>query len=150
MPGNAPKVKLDATRALGAEIVLVGPAADERMHKAEAMERELGLVQVPPYNDEKIIAGQGTVGLEILEDMPDVELVLVPVGGGGLASGISTAIKETNPKVKIIGVEPEFAADAQASLRAGKIQSISSESALRTAADGLRSQSVGEINFEHI
>ncbi len=150
MPGSAPKVKLEATKALGAEIVLVGPASEERIRKAEELEKERGLVPVPPYNDEKIIAGQGTVGLEILEDLADVDLVLAPVGGGGLISGISTAIKESNPKAKVIGVEPEFAADAQASLRSGKIQSISGESALRTAADGLRSQSIGEINFEHI
>ena len=150
MPNVAPKVKLDATRALGAEVVLVGPASEERIQKAEELEKERGLVPVPPYNDEKIIAGQGTGGLEILEDMPDVELVLVPIGGGGFISGIATAIKESGSKAKVIGVEPEFAADAQASLRSGKIQSISGESALRTAADGLRSQSIGEINFEHI
>jgi len=150
MPNVAPKVKLDATRALGAEVVLVGPASEERIQKAEELEKERGLVPVPPYADEKIIAGQGTAGLEILEDMPDVELVLVPVGGGGFISGIATAIKESGSKAKVIGVEPEFAADAQASLRSGKIQSISGESALRTAADGLRSQSIGEINFEHI
>lgn len=150
MPKTAPKVKLDATQALGAEIVLVGPASEERIKRAEELERERGLVPVPPYNDEKIIAGQGTIGLEILDDMADVELVLAPVGGGGLISGIATAIKESNPRAKVIGVEPEFAADAQASLRSGKIQSISGESAARTAADGLRSQSIGEINFEHI
>lgn len=150
MPNIAPKVKLDATRALGAEVVLVGPASEDRIKKAEELEKERGLVPVPPYNDEKIIAGQGTAGLEILEDMPDVELVLVPIGGGGFISGIATAIKESNPKARIIGVEPEFAADAQASLRSGKIQSISGESAARTMADGLRSQSIGEINFEHI
>jgi threonine dehydratase len=105
---------------------------------------------VPPYNDEKIIAGQGTIGLEILDDLSDVDLVLAPIGGGGLISGTATAIKESNPKAKVIGVEPEFAADAQTSLRSGKIQSVSGEAAARTAADGLRSQSVGEINFEHI
>src|SRR5215467_8423102 len=127
MPRTAPQVKLEATRALGAEVVLVGPASEERIHKAEELERECGLVPVPPYNDEKIIAGQGTIGLEIFEDMADVELVLVPIGGGGLISGIATAIKESNPKAKVIGVEPEFAADAQASLRSGKIQSISGE-----------------------
>jgi threonine dehydratase len=150
MPNVAPKVKLDATRALGAEVVLVGPASEDRIKKAEELEKERGLVPVPPYNDEKIIAGQGTAGLEILEDMPDVGLVLVPIGGGGFISGVATAIKESGSKAKIIGVEPEFAADAQASLRSGKIQSISGESAARTAADGLRSQSIGEINFEHI
>jgi threonine dehydratase len=150
MPSTAPKVKLDATRALGAEIVLVGSASEDRIKKAEELEHERGFVAVPPYADEKIIAGQGTIGLEILEDMTDVDLILAPVGGGGLISGVATAIKESNTKAKIIGVEPAFAADAQASLRSGKIQSISGESALRTAADGLRSQSIGEINFEHI
>jgi threonine dehydratase len=150
MPESAPKVKLEATRGLGAEIVLVGPASEERIRKAEELEKERGLVPVPPYNDEKIIAGQGTIGMEILEDLAGVDLILAPVGGGGLISGISTAVKESNPKARVIGVEPEFAADAQASLRSGKIQSISGESALRTAADGLRSQSIGEINFEHI
>src|SRR5262252_6926035 len=150
MPSTAPRVKMDATRALGAEIVLVGPASNDRIAKAEELERERKLVPVPPYNDEKIIAGQGTIGLEILEDLPDVEVVLVPVGGGGLISGIATAIKESRPQAKIIGVEPEFAADAQASLRSGKIQSVSAESASRTLADGLRSQSIGPINFEHI
>jgi threonine dehydratase len=150
MPLTAPKVKMEATQGLGAEIVLVGPASDERIAKAEELEQERGLIPVPPYNDEKIIAGQGTIGLEILEDLPDVELVVVPVGGGGLISGIATAIKESRPQAKVIGVEPEFAADAQATLRTGKIQSISGESALRTMADGLRSQSIGPINFDHI
>lgn len=150
MPRTAPKIKMEATRALGAEIVEVGPAGNDRIAKAQELERERKLVPVPPYNDEKIIAGQGTIGLEILEDLPDVELVLVPVGGGGLISGVATAIKESKPNAKIIGVEPEFAADAQASLRSGTIQSISGESAARTLADGLRSQSIGAINFEHI
>ncbi|HEY6971834.1 MAG TPA: threonine/serine dehydratase [Candidatus Angelobacter sp.] len=150
MPSTAPKVKMEATRALGAEIVLVGPASNDRIARAEELERERKLVPVPPYNDEKIIAGQGTIGLEILEDLPDIEVVLVPVGGGGLISGIATAVKESRPQAKVIGVEPEFAADAQASLRSGKIQSVSGESALRTMADGLRSQSIGPINFEHI
>ncbi|HEY6352251.1 MAG TPA: threonine/serine dehydratase [Candidatus Angelobacter sp.] len=150
MPSTAPKVKMEATRALGAEIVMVGPAGNDRIAKAEQLERERKLAPVPPYNDQKIIAGQGTIGLEILEDLPDVEVVLVPIGGGGLISGIATAIKESRPAAKIIGVEPEFAADAQASLRAGQIQSISGESAMRTLADGLRSQSIGPINFEHI
>ena len=150
MPKTAPKVKLDATQALGADVVLVGPASEDRIKRAEELEHERGLVAVPPYNDEKIIAGQGTIGLEILDDMADVDLVLAPIGGGGLISGIATAIKESNSKAKVIGVEPEFAADAQASLRSGKIQSISGESAARTAADGLRSQSIGEINFKHI
>jgi threonine dehydratase len=150
MPRTAPQIKLDSTRAMGAEIVQVGPASEERIKRAEELEHERGLVPVPPYSDEKIIAGQGTIGLEILEDVADLQLVLVPIGGGGLISGVATAIKESRPGVKIIGVEPEFAADAQASLRTGKIQSVSGEAAARTLADGLRSQSVGTINFEHI
>ena len=87
MPRNAPKIKVDSTAALGAEIVTVGPASSERLKKAEELAREHGYAIVPPYNDEQIIAGQGTVGLEILKDCPDVDLVLVPVGGGGLISG---------------------------------------------------------------
>jgi len=150
MPANAPKNKLEATAALGAEIVTVGPSSEERRLRAEELAAEHGYAIVPPYNDEKIIAGQGTVGLEILEDMLEVETVLVPVGGGGLISGISAAIKLRNPKVKVIGVEPELAADAQASLRAGRIVSFPAEQVARTLADGLRTQSIGAINFEHI
>ncbi len=160
MPGNAPRNKLDATAALGAEIVTVGPGSEERRLRAEQLAAEHGYVIVPPYNDEKIIAGQGTVGLEILEDfrnedLPNVETVLVPVGGGGLISGISAAIKLSNtelnhPQVKVIGVEPALASDAQASLRAGRIVSSPAEQVSQTLADGLRAQSIGAINFEHI
>ncbi len=163
MPGNAPKNKLDATAALGAEIVAVGPSSEERRLRAEQLAAEHGYAIVPPYSDEKIIAGQGTVGLEILEDLPNVETVLVPVGGGGLISGISAAIKLSNtfshlqlgpklvqPRVKVIGVEPELASDARASLRAGRIVSAPAEQVSQTLADGLRTTSIGAINFEHI
>jgi threonine dehydratase len=150
MPGNAPKNKLEATAALGAEVVTVGPGSEERRLRAEQLAAEYGYVVAPPYNDEKIIAGQGTVGLEILEDLPEVETVLVPVGGGGLISGVSAAIKLTNPAIKMIGVEPELAADAQASLRAGHIVSFPAGEVSQTLADGLRTQSIGEINFEHM
>jgi len=150
MPGTAPKNKLEATAALGAEIVIVGPSSEERRLRAEQLAGEHGYVIVPPYNDEKIIAGQGTVALEILEDLPEVETVLVPVGGGGLISGVSAAIKLSHPKIKVIGVEPELAADAQASLRAGHIVAWPPEQVSRTIADGLRAQSIGAINFEHI
>src|SRR5208282_3953565 len=121
MPSNAPAVKRDATAAMGAEIVTVGPGSAERQLKAEELAARNGYVIVPPYNDEKIIAGQATMGLEILEDLPDVEMVLAPVGGGGMLSGLATAIKLSKPSAKVIGVEPELAADAQASLRSGKI-----------------------------
>jgi len=150
MPRNAPKVKLDATAALGAEIVLVGPSGVERQIKAEELAAEHGYIIVPPYDDEKIIAGQGTAGLEIVEDLPDVDLVLVPIGGGGLISGVATAIKSLRPEAKVIGVEPEIAGDAQASFRAGHIVKFPPEKVLSTIADGLRSQYVGDLTFEHI
>src|SRR2546425_5737385 len=150
MPTNAPLIKREATTSMGAEIVTVGPGSAERQAKAEELAAQHGYVIVPPYNDEKIIAGQGTMGLEILEDLPEVETVLVPVGGGGMISGIATAIKLRKPSVKVVGVEPELAADAQASLRSGKIVSFAAEQVTRTMADGLRTQSVGAINFEHI
>jgi len=150
MPANAPAIKREATAKLGAEIVLVGPGSDERKAKAEELAARHGYAIVPPYADEKIIAGQGTIGLEVLEDLPEVEAVFSPVGGGGLISGVAAAIKLTNPQVKVIGVEPELAADAQASLRAGKIVQFPAEQVSRTIADGLRTQSVGAINFEHI
>src|SRR5207244_9626739 len=105
---------------------------------------------VPPYNDEKIIAGQGTMGLEILEDVPGVETVLVPVGGGGMISGVAAAVKLSRPSMKVIGVEPALAADAQASFRAGRIANFAAEEVTQTMADGLRTQSIGPINFEHI
>jgi len=150
MPSNAPAIKREATASLGAEIVLVGPGSLERQIRAEELSAQYGYVIVPPFNDEKIVAGQGTMGLEILEDLPEVETVLVPVGGGGMLSGVATAIKLSKPGVRVIGVEPELAADAQASLRAGKIVQSTAEQASQTIADGLRTQSIGNINFEHI
>jgi len=150
MPNNAPAIKREATAALGPDIVLVGPGSTERQLKAEELAAEHGYIIVPPYNDEHIIAGQGTIGLEILEDMPDVETVLTPVGGGGLISGVAAAIKMTNPKVNVFGVEPELAADAQASLRTGKIVQFPADQVTRTLADGLRTQSIGPINFDHM
>jgi threonine dehydratase len=150
MPRTAPAIKRDATEALGAEVVYVGPSGVERMAKAEELAAKHGYVMIPPYDDEQIIAGQGTVGLEIIEDLPDVDLVLVPVGGGGLISGISTVIKSLKPDAKVIGVEPELASDAQASLRAGQIVKLPAEQVLSTSADGLRSMYIGTITFEHI
>jgi len=150
MPRNAPAIKRDATAALGAEIVFVGPSGVERQVKAEELAAEHGYVIVPPYDDEKIIAGQGTAGLEILEDLPEVELVLVPIGGGGLISGMSTAVKLSKPNTKVVGVEPEMAADAQASLRTGEIVKFPADQVLQTCADGLRAQYVGTLTFEHI
>jgi threonine dehydratase len=150
MPGNAPSVKRQATAALGAKIVTVGPGSLERQQKAEELAREFGYAMVPPYNDHQIIAGQGTIGLEILADLPAVETVIVPVGGGGMISGVAAAIKLSNPTIKVIGAEPTLAADAQASLRSGMLTQLPADQVTRTMADGLRTQSVGPINFEHI
>ena len=150
VPNDIPKIKLAATKSYGADVVMVGPASAERIAAAEKLAAEHGWVPVPPYNDEKIIAGQGTIGLELLEDLSDLDLVLAPVSGGGLISGIAAAIKQSKPSVKVIGVEPELAADAQASLRAGKRVTFPAEQVLRTIADGLRTSPVGEIPFAHI
>jgi len=150
MPGNAPAIKLEATAALGAEIVKVGPGSTERQLKAEELAAQHGYAIVPPYNDENIIAGQGTMGLEILEALPEVETVLVPVGGGGMISGIAAAIKLSKFSVNVIGIEPELAADAQASFRSARLVDFPPEQVTQTIADGLRTQSIGPINFEHI
>jgi threonine dehydratase len=150
MPSNAPEVKKRATAALGAEIVEVGPASSDRKQKAEELEAQHGYVMIPPYDDEQIIAGQGTCGLEILEDLPDVDLVLSPVSGGGLLSGIATAIKHVRSDVRVIGVEPELAADAQESFRSGHLVTWPADMTTRTICDGLRTQSLGERNYDHI
>ncbi len=150
MPSNAPEVKKQATAALGAEIIEVGPASSDRKLKAEELEAKFGYVMIPPYDDPQIIAGQGTCGLEILEDLPDVDLVLSPVSGGGLLSGVAAAIKHLKPEVRVLGIEPELAADAQESFRGGKLVSWPAEMTTRTLCDGLRTQSLGELNFLHV
>jgi threonine dehydratase len=150
MPSNAPAIKRAATLALGAEVVDVGVASSERLAMAEKLVREHGYVVVPPYDDEQIIAGQATCGLEIVEAIPNVDLVLSPVSGGGLLSGIATAVKLLNPKAKVFGVEPELAGDTAESFRTGKIVTWDAELTSRTIADGLRTQSVGVRNFAHI
>lgn len=150
MPSNAPAIKRAATLALGAEIVAVGMASSERLAKAEELVREHGYVVIPPYDDEQIIAGQGTCGLEIVEQLPDVDLVLSPVSGGGLLSGVAAAVKQGRPEAKVFGVEPELAGDTAESYRTGKIVTWPAEMTSRTIADGLRTQSVGVRNFAHI
>ena len=122
MPSNAPAIKRRRVEADGAEIVTVGPASERAEARwRERARRERGLVFVPPYDDDRIIAGQGTVGLEIAEDVPDLAAVLIPIGGGGLASGVAVAVRALHPGARIIGVEPELAADARQSLREGRI-----------------------------
>jgi len=111
---------------------------------------ERGLILIPPYDDDRIIAGQGTVGLEIAEDVPDLAAVLVPIGGGGLASGVAVAIRALHPGARIVGVEPELAADAAESLRAGRIVRWEGVLTSRTIADGTRSQSIGRRPFAHL
>jgi threonine dehydratase len=150
MPGSASKLKMKRTAELGAEIVRVGAGSEERRARAEELATERGYALVPPYNDEALIAGQGTIGLEILQDLPDVETVLVPVGGGGLVSGVAAALKLSRPELRVIGVEPELAADAQASLRSGRIVEFPAKQVGRTIADGLRTQHLGDITFAHI
>jgi threonine dehydratase len=150
MPRGAPQVKLAATAAFGAEVVLVGDDSAERARKAEELAAEHGYFPVPPYDDETLIAGQGTVGLEILKDLPNVETVLVPVSGGGLISGVGAALKLNRPEVRVIGVEPELAADARASLKSGRLVEFPAEQVGRTIADGLRVRKLGNVPFEHV
>jgi threonine dehydratase len=150
MPSNAPAIKRAATLALGAEIVDVGVASSERLAVAEELVRKHGYVVIPPYDDEQIIAGQGTCGLEIVEELPDVDLVVSPVSGGGLLSGVATAVKRLHPNAKVFGVEPELAGDTAESFRTGNIVTWPAEATSRTIADGLRTQSVGVRNFAHI
>lgn len=150
MPAAASRAKLTGTRELGAEIVEVGEGSGERKARAEELAAEYGYALVPPYDDEALVAGQGTAGLEVMDDLPGVETVLVPVGGGGLISGMAAAIKLDNPGVRVIGVEPALASDARMSLKSGEIVELSPEEAGRTVADGLRTQRLGEITFAHI
>ncbi len=150
MPTNAPANKIAATRGYGAEVVLYDPDTESREEVAARLMDTNPYILVPPFNDPYVIAGQGTIGLEIFEDLPDVELVLVPVGGGGLLSGVATALKSLKPDVKIVGVEPELAADAQSSFRSGQIVTITPAEANRTIADGTRTQHVGDLTLAHI
>ncbi|MEV4107239.1 threonine/serine dehydratase [Nonomuraea sp. NPDC049695] len=147
VPEGAPKVKLAAIEGWGAETVIV--PVEQREVVAEKLARERGLTLVPPYDHPVVIAGQGTVGLEIVEDFPDVEVVLVPVGGGGLASGVGTAVKALRPETKVIGVEPELAADAAESLAAGHPVEWGPARTFRTMADGLRT-GLSELTFAHL
>jgi len=150
MPSDAPIIKRDRVAADGAEIVTVGTSSDERQRVAETIATERGLSIIPPYDDDRIIAGQGTVGLELVEDLPDLAVVLVPVGGGGLASGIAVAVKALRPGARVIGVEPELAADARDSLARGEIVRWPAERVSRTIADGTRTQALGARTFAHL
>jgi len=147
MPVDAAPVKVARTAAWGAEIVRSPSAVDERIATARAIAERTGADYVPPFDDPRIVAGQGTVALEIAEDRPDVRTVVVPIGGGGLISGAAIALAALLPGCRIVGVEPELAADAAESLRAGHVVRWPAERVGRTIADGVRAQRVGEINW---
>jgi threonine dehydratase len=144
MPVNAPLTKVSNTRGFGARVVQTGSILDEAAAAAARMADDEGLVTVPPFDHPDVIAGQGTIGLEILEQMPGVDTVLVPVGGGGLIAGICIAIKEVRPDVRVIGIEADAAASAKASLEAGSVVAIT---AAETLADGIATKRVGDITF---
>lgn len=148
MPDSTPDIKIAAVRALGADVVIVTP--EERDTRAFDLAGERGLLLVPPYDDPAVVAGQGTVGLEIVADLPDVDVVLVPVSGGGLIAGVATAVKAVAPHTAVIGVEPELAADAAESFRRGERVSWPVTDTYRTIADGLRTTSVGAVPWSQI
>jgi threonine dehydratase len=147
MPTTAAAVKVEGARALGAEVHFAGSVSLERKAAAEAIQRERGLTMVPPFDDPEIIAGQGTVGLEILEQQPAVTAVYAPMGGGGLISGVVAAIKALRPTVRVIGVEPAGAPKMSTSLAAGQPVTLDHVDSM---ADGLLAVRPGELNFEHV
>ncbi|AQQ51962.1 threonine ammonia-lyase [Planococcus lenghuensis] len=144
VPEDASAAKVAAIRAYGAEVEFCGLTSAERIPRARDLAETGAGIYVPPYDDPLIMAGQGTCGLELLEQVPDVEVIVVPVGGGGLISGILTAIKESNPRVKVIGVEPQLANDTYLSLQNKEITPISGTD---TIADGLRTSQPGDLTF---
>jgi threonine dehydratase len=147
MPVVASPFKIEAVRSLDGEVILVAP--DERQRRTEEIAANRGLTLVPPFDHPDIIAGQGTVGLEILADLPSAACVLVPVGGGGLASGVASAVKGLDPTVRVIGVEPALAGDAAESLSRGQLSRWPTDLTYRTIADGLRT-TLSELTFAHL
>lgn len=143
MATNATPAKVAATRGYGADVVLHGTIWDEANEKAQELVRTQGLIYVHPFDDEQIIAGQGTLGLEIVQDWPEVDAVIVPIGGGGLISGVSMAVKSHNPKARVIGVESSDGPAMKRSIEAGRLETID----CKTIIDGLRVRRAGEINF---
>jgi threonine dehydratase len=147
MPTTAPAIKVDGVKRWGAEVILEGTTSGDRRRRADAEIAARGLVMVPPFDHEWIIEGQGTCGLEILDQVPDVDVVVVPVGGGGLAAGVSTAIKLSKPDVEVVAVEPSGAAKMTASLAAGHPVTLDRT---ETIADGLMPVRPGDLTFEHV
>lgn len=156
MPSDAPAVKVAGVRADGGEIDVVGPAGEDRIRRADELAARHGLVLIPSYDDARIIAGQGTVGLEIAEQLGELwdatgpVTVLVPIGGGGLSSGVATAVRALRRDATILGVEPELAADARDSLRAGRVVRWDPALTGRTSADGMRASALGSLTFAHL
>lgn len=148
IPDGAPTVKVERTRAWGATLVRCQNTAADRERVAREEAEASGATLVPPFDHPGIVAGQGTVGLEIVRALPDVATVLVPIGGGGLSAGIALALAREAPEARVIGVEPEWAADAAESLRRDERVSWPADRVTRTVADGVRTQSIGELNFE--
>jgi threonine dehydratase len=147
MPQTTPLIKIENTRRLGGRVVLAGEIFDEAFTEAQRLEAERGLVFVHPFDDEQVIAGQGTIGLEILEQAPGADVVVVPIGGGGLISGIATAVKERRPSVKVYGVQTEAAPAMAESFRAGRVVTCP---AARSVADGIAVKRPGELTFEYV
>ena len=145
MPSDAPQIKVEATRGYGAEIVLYDRLTGDREAIARQLADERGLTVIPPFDHPHIIAGQGTAAMELFQDVPDLDVLITPVGGGGLISGCATAAKAMRPGVRVIGVETEPANDAWQSLRTGQRVTIAPPD---TIADGIRTTSLGVITFE--
>ncbi len=147
MPTTAPPIKVEGVRRCGAEVIFEGTTSADRRTRAEAEAAARGLTIIPPFDHPWIIAGQGTAGLEVLEQVPDAALVLVPVGGGGLASGVAAAVKQSRPDVRVIGVEPRGANAMQRSLEAGHPVTIARSQSI---ADGLLPVRPGDLTFAHV
>lgn len=147
MPKHTPLIKVEATRRYGAEVILTGEVYDEAYEYAKKLQEKEGYTFVHPFNDEDVIEGQGTIALEVLEELPDADVILVPVGGGGLISGIACAAKLKNPLIKIIGVEPEGAASALEARRSHHVVELDEAN---TIADGTAVKKIGEITFDYI
>lgn len=150
MPGAVSRTKLEATRHWGAEIHLVDPAGRERVQTCAALAEKHGYAVIEPFDSLAIMAGTGTIGLEILEQCRETSAVVVPVSGGGLIGGIAAALAQSGRCTRVIGVEPEFAADARQSLRTGEIVRVDPEQTMRTMADGLRVPQLGALPFAQI
>ncbi|HEV3313224.1 MAG TPA: threonine/serine dehydratase [Chloroflexota bacterium] len=144
MPEDAVAVKVEAVRGFGARIEFAGTTSTERSDRADAIGRDTGATVIGSFDDARIIAGQGTCGLELMEQLPDVEMIVVPVGGGGLISGVATAAKAMRPDVTIVGVEPAGASDGYQSLSSGRLVTAAT---IETIADGLRTSHLGHLNF---